>query len=55
MTKDEKNVVSDLLELEEGLSDWEIDFLDNLYNNFADRELSPKQRDVLCSLSEKHL
>ena len=39
--KDLRNMLNELLELTEGLSAWEIDFLDSLYNwtgNFSEKQ-----------------
>ena len=53
MTKEQQELVNDLLNLEDGLSSWEIDFLDSLNTNFKNQELSDKQQQVLDRLSKR--
>lgn len=54
MTPKELSLVEELLELEAGLSAWEIEFLDNLDENWRDcDELTDKQSRVLERIARK--
>ena len=55
MTDDQEKMLNDLLAKESGLSGWEVDFLDNLNNNWRDRDLSEKQADVLEKIAFEKL
>lgn len=56
MTESERYYV-EMLGLTEGLTNWEIDFLDNLRDNYWEdkHELSPKQKAKLEDMKEQHL
>ena len=43
MTSEQRQRVSNLLNLEEGLTDWEIGFLDNLMEKYWETSLTKKQ------------
>ena len=45
--------VEDAMDQPEKLTDWEQEFVDNLFNNFEDRELSEKQNAILNKISQK--
>ncbi len=47
-----RDMISDLLQIESGLSDWEVDFVDSVDKNECD--LSEKQRGVVEKLYIKH-
>jgi hypothetical protein len=53
MTGDQQEIVKDLLDLEEGLTAWEIEFLDNLYAAYFDRDLSERQEEILDRIAKK--
>lgn len=55
MTKDQENMLDECLNAEAGLSPWEIDFIDNLDQNFRERPLSEKQVEVLLRINGKIL
>jgi hypothetical protein len=55
MTEDQKGMVRECLEAEKGLSNWEIEFLENLERNFWGIELSEKQAVVLERIDNKVL
>lgn len=50
MTEQEISKLEDLLDLDEGLSGKELDFICNLDESWRDRELSEKQSDWLSSI-----
>lgn len=56
MEKDQafcKRIVGDLLELEEGLTEWEIDFLESLSSQLEEgRTLTERQKEVLDRVYE---
>ena len=52
MNKDQLSILDDLLNLEDGLSDWEIGFLDSI-NDRRDSDLTPKQLDKLLDIARK--
>jgi hypothetical protein len=47
MTNVEAHWLDCLLELEEGLTEWELEFIENLDSNWREKGLSDKQRDTL--------
>lgn len=54
MTKDQQNLVEDLLQQDVGnLDDWSINFLDSLRNRMWEEELSEKQLNKLHELAKK--
>jgi hypothetical protein len=53
MITDHVSVVEELLELEAGLTAWEIEFLDNLDENWRDRELTESQSRALEGIARK--
>lgn len=46
-------MLDDLLAVEDGLSEWEVEFIDSLDRN-RDVDLSDKQADKLKQLHERH-
>ena len=55
MTKEQRQDILDLLNVEEGLSEWEINFIENLHYHFQDRDLSGKQEKFLLRLVDDFL
>jgi hypothetical protein len=55
VTKDQEDMLDECLNAEGGLSAWELDFIDNLDQNFRDRELSDAQADKLEDINAKVL
>lgn len=55
MDKDQQQKILDLMNLESGLSDWEVDFIENLHNNFWTLELSDRQAEKLDDIVYKRL
>ena len=55
MTKDQEAMLDECLNAESGLTPWECDFIDNLDQNFRERELSDKQVEVLERINGKIL
>ena len=53
MDNHQEDLLDELLSLEEGLSGWEMDFLDNLDKNWRDRELTDNQADKLEQIAKK--
>lgn len=53
MTKAEWAMLQDLLQIEDGLSEWEVSFIENLHKNFAFINLSKPQLETLQKLHEK--
>lgn len=51
MTEHEAYMLNALLELEDGLTDWEVEFIESLSNQ--NRPLSQKQHDKLESIYER--
>jgi len=47
VTEAQKRMVQDLQNVEDGLTDWEIDFIDNLEQRYWDTTLSKKQEKWL--------
>lgn len=52
MNSDQQKQLKSLQNVEEGLTDWEITFIDDLSNNYQDQELSTKQAARLQKLYE---
>ena len=50
LTDDEEQLMDDLIELEIGLSPWEIDFIDQ---HWRDRDLTEKQSDMLRDIGRR--
>lgn len=50
MTQSQIYLLQDLLEIDEGLSDWEIEFIENLHQNFREKDLTMKQRNRLVEI-----
>ena len=48
-------MLDELLELEEGLSAWEMDFIDSLDRSRRTKELTEKQRDRFMSIVDQLL
>lgn len=47
--------VSDLLDIDEGLSEWEIDFAESVVKQLEDgRQLTEKQKSKLDQILDKH-
>jgi len=55
MHKDQQQKVLDLLNLAAGLTEWEIDFIENLHNNFWIIELTDPQSEKLDDIVDKRL
>lgn len=55
MTEQEIAYLDDLLDVEAGLSGWELDFIENLDTQYRDRDLSEKQADTLRQIHEQVL
>lgn len=57
MTQEQRNDVRDLLNLEDGLSKWDIEFLDSLERTRweDDKPLSPKQAACLQKIVTRKL
>jgi hypothetical protein len=55
MTADEVIMVDDLLELESGLSEWEMEFVESLSRLDHDIPLSPRQKVKLEQIVEERL
>jgi hypothetical protein len=53
MTTDQEKTLDECLEAESGLAPWELDFIDNLDQNFRDRDLSEKQANNLEQTNAK--
>jgi hypothetical protein len=53
MNNDQEEKLDELLDLDEGLSGWEIDFITNLDENWRARELTPKQSETLNKIHER--
>jgi hypothetical protein len=55
MTGEQEAMLDECLNAESGLSGWELDFVENLDQNFRDRPLSEKQVDRLIEINAKVL
>lgn len=55
MDKDQQQKILDLLNLESGLSDWEITFIEDLHNNLWTKALSDPQAEKLDDIVYKRL
>ena len=55
VTDDEEQLLDDLIDLESGLSPWEIDFVENLDRHWRDRDLTEKQSDTLRDIGRSLL
>lgn len=55
MTPDQETMLDECMEAESGLTPWELDFIDNLDQNFRDQDLSEKQEEVLNRINTKAL
>lgn len=53
MNEAQLSQLDDCLNCESGLSTWEIGFIENIDNNYRKKELTPKQEDVLQSITDK--
>lgn len=53
MAAEHVKMLDALLALEEGLTAWEVEFVDDLDRNWRDRELSDKQARALAAIYEK--
>ena len=53
MTSDELSMLDDALNAEHGLSPREIDFIEDLENNWRARELSTKQESWLSDIATR--
>lgn len=52
MTDDQRIMLDELLEVDDGLSDWEVEFVEDL-DRHADRELTDKQESKLEQIWQK--
>jgi hypothetical protein len=50
----EDEMLQELLDLEEGLTPWELEFIENLSHREKPMNLSEKQREKLVKLWERH-
>lgn len=53
MTQLQLDKIQELFDLEDGLSEWEIDFLENIFSNWRDRDLTEKQEQTLEKIYER--
>lgn len=53
MTEVQEYQLDSLLELESGLTGWELDFVENMDSNWRQRELSEKQAETLERIYDK--
>lgn len=53
MDPNEEALLDDLLQVGEGLTEWEVEFLDNLDKRWRGRELTEKQQAVLHRIAKK--
>ena len=53
MTEDEEYMLDELLDIEQGLTQWELDFIDNLDNKWRRLDLTQKQTATLRKIYEK--
>jgi len=51
----EHNQLDDLLDVESGLTDWELKFIEDLDSRWRDRELSDKQAATLEKIYERRV
>lgn len=54
MTRNELLLLNDLLDLEDGLTEWEVEFLEDLAKD-EDRTLTPRQKAKLEQIGEERL
>lgn len=54
--RDDRKLVNELCDIEEGLTDWEVDFVEGIARQVHDdkRALSPKQRLIAVQIRRKH-
>lgn len=55
MTSEQEKMLQECLDSDHGLTAWELDFIENLDENFRDRPLSEKQVDILVRINGKVL
>lgn len=55
MTKDQESILDDLLAADSGLTGREIDYIEDLDQNWRDRDLSEPQNDWLQRIAERVL
>lgn len=53
MNRVQKKFVCDALDNEHLLTEWELEFLNNLVDRFDDRDLTEKQNEVLNRINTK--
>lgn len=53
MKQDELNLLNELLEVDEGLTGWEIEFIEDLNRRRRFRSLSRRQKEALNRIAEK--
>lgn len=53
MHRDLQTLLDDLLEIESGLTGWEVSFIENLDADWRDRELTEKQHATLNEIARK--
>ena len=53
MTREQIEWVKDLIEMPEGLTDWEYDFVESIAEYHEVQELSPAQEETLNRIAEK--
>jgi hypothetical protein len=51
----DEEMLDELLALESGLTEWELEFVENISHRERPLELSDKQREKLRGLWEKHI
>lgn len=54
MSEEQQRMLTDLLDLEDGLNDWEVEFVEDLSHRPPDRDLSDKQADKLQQIYNEH-
>lgn len=55
MTDQEQKDLDDLLDVESGLTDWEIGFIENLDENWRESDLTSRQAAIFNKLISDHL
>lgn len=55
MTPEEQDLLSELLDIDEGLTPWEVDFIEDLSNQRDTIVLSPVQRQKLEQIHKERI
>lgn len=55
MKKSEIKIVNELCDIEEGMTDWEVEFVESLSHYPEDRVLTDNQKRTLAKIEDKYL